>query len=134
MHRVGTPGLGDDAGFRAQRRTLRRMGLSAQRGAVLLYAQFALRQQSQRKAPSGGTASIYSSSNFSISFPAREGSVGHIGGVHPMGMPGIAMDRRLDDHGLGRTHVSHEYWQTTISAVSMVFHCTTQSIVPFRLT
>jgi hypothetical protein len=29
-------------------------------------------------------------------------------GVHPMGMPGIAMDRGLDDHGLGRTHVSHE--------------------------
>jgi hypothetical protein len=28
-------------------------------------------------------------------------------GVHPMGMPGIAMDRGLDDHGLGHTHISH---------------------------
>jgi hypothetical protein len=28
-------------------------------------------------------------------------------GVHPMGMPGIAIDRSLDDHGLGHTHVSH---------------------------
>ena len=37
--------------------------------------------------------------------------VGHMGGlgVHPMGMPGIAMDRGLDDHGLGHTHVSHEW-------------------------
>ena len=36
--------------------------------------------------------------------------IGHIGGVgvHPMGMSGIAMDRGLDDHGLGRTHVTHE--------------------------
>jgi hypothetical protein len=36
--------------------------------------------------------------------------VGHMGGlgVHPMGMPGIAMDRGLDDHGLGHTHISHE--------------------------
>ena len=36
--------------------------------------------------------------------------VGHMGGlgVHPMGMPGIAMDRGLDDHGLGNTHLSHE--------------------------
>ena len=36
--------------------------------------------------------------------------VGYMGGlgVHPMGMPGIAMDRGLDDGGLGRTHVSHE--------------------------
>jgi hypothetical protein len=35
--------------------------------------------------------------------------VGHMGGlgVHPMGMPGIAMDRGLEDHGLGHTHVSH---------------------------
>jgi hypothetical protein len=35
--------------------------------------------------------------------------VGHMGGlgVHPMGMPGIAMDRGLDDHGLGHTHISH---------------------------
>jgi hypothetical protein len=35
----------------------------------------------------------------------------HMGGlgVHPMGMPGIAMDRGLDDHGLGHTHVSHEW-------------------------
>ena len=35
---------------------------------------------------------------------------GHMGGlgVHPMGTPGIAMDRGLGDHGLGRTHVSHE--------------------------
>ena len=37
--------------------------------------------------------------------------IGHMGGlgVHPMGMPGIAMDRGLDDHGLGHTHVSHEW-------------------------
>jgi hypothetical protein len=37
--------------------------------------------------------------------------VSHMGGlgVHPMGMPGIAMDRGLDDHGLGHTHVSHEW-------------------------
>ena len=37
--------------------------------------------------------------------------VGHMGGlgVHPMGMPGIAMDRGLDDHGLGHTRVSHEW-------------------------
>jgi hypothetical protein len=36
--------------------------------------------------------------------------VGHMGGlgVHPMGMPGIAMDRGLDDRGLGRAHVTHE--------------------------
>jgi hypothetical protein len=36
--------------------------------------------------------------------------VGHMGGlgVHPMGVPGIAMDRGLDDHGLGHTHLSHE--------------------------
>jgi hypothetical protein len=36
--------------------------------------------------------------------------VGHMGGlgVHPMGMPGIAMDRGLEDHGLGHTHVSHQ--------------------------
>ena len=35
--------------------------------------------------------------------------VGHMGGlgVHPMGMPGIAIDRGLDNHGLGHTHVSH---------------------------
>jgi hypothetical protein len=25
-----------------------------------------------------------------------------------MGMPGIAMDRGLEDHGLGHTHVSHQ--------------------------
>jgi len=37
--------------------------------------------------------------------------VGHMGGlgVHPMGMPGVAIDRGLDDHGLGHTHVSHEF-------------------------
>ena len=37
--------------------------------------------------------------------------IGHMGslGVHPMGMPGIAMDRGLDDHGLGHAHVSHEF-------------------------
>jgi hypothetical protein len=29
-------------------------------------------------------------------------------GVHPMGMPGIAIDRGLNGHGLGHTHVSHE--------------------------
>jgi hypothetical protein len=46
--RVGAPGLGDDAGFRTQRRTVRRGNLPAQRRAVLLYAQFALRQQSPR--------------------------------------------------------------------------------------
>jgi len=36
--------------------------------------------------------------------------IGHMGGlgVHPTGMPGIAMDRGFDDHGLGRTHVTHE--------------------------
>jgi hypothetical protein len=36
--------------------------------------------------------------------------IGHMGGpgVHPMGMPGIATDRGFDDHGLGRTHVTHE--------------------------
>jgi hypothetical protein len=36
--------------------------------------------------------------------------IGHMGGpgVHPMGMPGIARDRGFDDHGLGRTHVTHE--------------------------
>jgi hypothetical protein len=36
--------------------------------------------------------------------------IGHMGGpgLHPMGMPGIAMDRDLDDHGLGHTHVSRE--------------------------
>jgi hypothetical protein len=35
---------------------------------------------------------------------------GHSGGVgvHPMGMSGVAMDRGLDDHGLDRTHVTHE--------------------------
>jgi hypothetical protein len=34
--------------------------------------------------------------------------VGHMGGlgVHPMGMPGIAMDRGLYGHGLGHTHIS----------------------------
>jgi hypothetical protein len=35
--------------------------------------------------------------------------IGHIGpSVHQMDMPGIAMDRGLDNHGLGRTHVTHE--------------------------
>jgi len=36
--------------------------------------------------------------------------IGHMSGlgVHPMGMPGIATDRVFDDHGLGRTHVTHE--------------------------
>jgi hypothetical protein len=36
--------------------------------------------------------------------------VGHMGGlgIHPMGMPGIAKDRGLDEHGLGRAHVTHE--------------------------
>jgi hypothetical protein len=36
--------------------------------------------------------------------------IGHMGGlgVRPMGMPGIAINRGLDDHGLGHTHVSHE--------------------------
>jgi hypothetical protein len=36
--------------------------------------------------------------------------VGQMGGlgVHPMGVPGIATDHGLDDHGLGRTHVTHE--------------------------
>jgi hypothetical protein len=36
--------------------------------------------------------------------------IGHMGGpsVHPMGIPGIAMDRGFDDHGHGRTHVTHE--------------------------
>ena len=36
--------------------------------------------------------------------------IGHMGGlgVHPMGAPGTAMDRGLDDHGLGNTHLSHE--------------------------
>jgi hypothetical protein len=36
--------------------------------------------------------------------------IGHMGGlgVHPMGAPGTAMDRGLDDHGLGHTHLSHE--------------------------
>jgi hypothetical protein len=29
-------------------------------------------------------------------------------GVHPMGMPGIAIDRGLNGHGLDHTHVSHE--------------------------
>jgi hypothetical protein len=35
--------------------------------------------------------------------------IGHMSGlgVHPMGMPGIAIDRGLDNHGLGHTHVSH---------------------------
>ena len=34
----------------------------------------------------------------------------HIGGlgVHPMGMPGLAIDRGLRTGGLGHTHVSHE--------------------------
>jgi hypothetical protein len=62
--------------------------------------------------------------------------IGHMGGlgVHPMGMPGIAIDRDLDDHGLGHTHVSHE-WGTTISAVSTVYRrCTTTTIAPGRLT
>jgi hypothetical protein len=36
--------------------------------------------------------------------------VGHMGGfgVRPMGIPGSAIDRSLDDHGLGHTHISDE--------------------------
>ncbi len=44
-HRVGAAGLGRNfgAGFRTQNRTSRRVDLSAERGAVLLSAQLALR-------------------------------------------------------------------------------------------
>jgi hypothetical protein len=34
--------------------------------------------------------------------------IGHVGGLDVHGMPGMAMDRSLDDRGLGHTHVSHE--------------------------
>jgi hypothetical protein len=36
--------------------------------------------------------------------------VGHIGGlgIHLRGAPGVALDRSLDDRGLGHTHISHE--------------------------
>ena len=62
--------------------------------------------------------------------------IGHMGGlgVHPMGAPGTAMDRGLDDHGLGNTHLPMN-WDTTIFAVSTVCRrCTTTTIAPGRVT
>jgi hypothetical protein len=60
----------------------------------------------------GGQTGGFGGAHMGVVGGPRVGSfgVGRMGGlgVHPMGTPGNAIDRGLNGHGLGHTHVSHE--------------------------